>query len=193
LLPKKYNKIHITKYISKITTRPRDIISLFNICIRIGVNQNKLTASEFSSAESEYSRYRLRSLGDEWNASYPSLLDFTKIIEKKSSSFKASTITAEEIEELCLTTVINNPNCEGILQQYSSKVIDNLLKVNDFKFLLLQVFYRVALIGIKTQTFEKESWSDELGRSLISVDVSEDSSIVVHPMYYRALGIKFYG
>lgn len=190
LLPKQYNKIPITEYISNISIRPRDIISLFNCCILVASNLSKLSSSIFKDAVGEYSRLRLRSLGDEWNSNYPSLLDFTKILHRKSPSFKIGTITDKEIEELCLNVAANNPSGTGLLQQYAIQIADIVLEPSAFKLILAQIFYRVGLIGLKTSPFESVTWNDELGRSVSSAEIDQDTSIVIHPMYHRALGIN---
>jgi hypothetical protein len=190
LLPKLYNKIPITDYIGNITIRPRDIISLFNCCILAASNLSKLSSSIFKNAVGEYSRLRLRALGDEWNSNYPSLLDFTKILHRKPPSFKINTITDKEIEELCLDVAAKNPSGDGLLQQYANQIVNIVLQPSDFKLILAQVFFRVGFIGLKTSSYESETWNDELGRSVSSAEVDEDTSIVIHPMYHRALGIN---
>ena len=102
LLPKKYSKVSVTQYLFKRTERPRDVIAFFNACIAAGQNLSRLRVFEFKLAEGEYSMQRLRALGDEWSADYPSLLDFTTILEKHPSSFKISTIKDNSVEDLCL-------------------------------------------------------------------------------------------
>lgn len=190
LLPKKYQKIPITDYIFQVARRPRDIIAFFNSCISAATNLSKLSNSELRSAEGEYSRSRLRALGDEWSADYPSLLDFADILKKRSPSFKLLSIEDKDIEELCLKISISNPGGHGILQQYSMKVVDCMVAAKDFKIFLFQVFYSVGLVGFKLQSFEKESWVDEFGKSISSAEITDNTSVIVHPAYYRSLGIK---
>jgi len=189
LLPKNYKKKPITEYIKKITSRPRDIISLFNFCILAGTNTTKLKSPEFKQAEGEYSRSRLRALGDEWNASFPALLKFIKIFQRKSPSFKISNIDDKEIENLVLTICAKNPGGRGILQQKAMNVVDTVITPSDFKIYLMQIYFRVGLVGLKTKSYESEFWVNELGRSLATAEVDLDTSVIVHPMYYRSLGI----
>ncbi len=190
LLPKQFNKTPITEYINSITVRPRDIISFFNCCILVGNNLTKLTSSDLQEAVGEYSRLRLRALGDEWNANFPALLDFVKVLQRKPASFKISTISDKELEDLCLDVAANNPGGEGILQQYAHKIADALFSVTVFKSILTQVFFRIGVVGLKTETYRKVTWNDELGMGVSKSEIDNETSIVIHPMYHRALGIN---
>ena len=59
-----------------------------------------------------------------------------------------------------------------------------------FKKVFFQVLYKIGLVGLKTQRHETASWVDEVGRSISFADIDEDVSVVIHPTYFRALGIK---
>lgn len=190
LLPKKFKKTSITKYIHSITERPRDIIALFNACILAGANLSKLTSTEFKEAEGEYSRGRLRALGDEWSSNYPAVLDFARILQRRPTSFKLKAIADDEINDLCLELASNNPGGEGILQQYAMRVVDLVTAASDFRIFLFQVFYRVGLVGLKLTPHESASWADELGKSVSVAEINLETSAVVHPMYHRVLGIN---
>ncbi len=189
LLPKHYKKILVTDFIYNIAQRPRDIIDFFNTCISVATNSSKLKVNELRMAEGEYSRSRLRALGDEWSADYPSLIDFTSILKKRSRSFKISSIENKDVEELCLDIAIDNPGGRGLLQEYAHKVADAVLTAHGFKNIIMQIFYRIGLIGLKLNTYESESWVDELGRSVSAAEISGDTSVVIHPAFHRALGI----
>lgn len=190
LLPKQFQKKMITDYIFERAERPRDIISLFNICILYGTKLSRLGGKEFKEAEGEYSRMRLRALGDEWGADYSSLLDFCDILKQRTFSFKISSITDKEIEELCLRICAYHPNRECALQSYAMQVVDCIVSPHDFKIFLMQIFYKTGLIGLKTEAHESEFWVNEVGRSFSTAEVTPNTSVVIHPTYHRALGIK---
>lgn len=192
LLPKQYKGIEITDLLQRITLRPRDIIALFNTCILKGANLKKLSTKELKEAIGEYSRSRLSALSDEWNNNYPSLITFTKILRKRPHSFKLNTIKDKDIEDLCLEVASANPDGEGVLQEYAQKVVDMHTSFNDCKILIINIFYKVGLVGIKTIPHEPEVWVDEIGVSTSKADVDLETSIIVHPMYHRALGIDPY-
>lgn len=189
LLPNRFRNMKITDYIYSVAPRPRDVIAFFNTCISAAVNKSKLNEKELKIAEGEYSRSRLRALGDEWSSDYPSLLDFAHILERRPPSFKLATILSADIGDICLNVTAENIGGTGLLQQLALRVVDCQLDTEDFKYFLIRIFYHVGLVGLKTSPKEKESWVNELGRSLSFSELSVDTSAVVHPAYRRALGI----
>ena len=191
LLPKKINKQPVTEFFFERAGRPRDVIAFFNSCILAAKGAAKLKAAEFKNAEGEYSRARLRALADEWSADYPSLLDFAMVLRQRPRSFKISLIENKEIEELCLRIATESPDGQGILQQHAMQLVNCVAPAEDFKIFLMQMFYRVGLVGLKLQPFEKETWVDERGRSISIAEISDTTSVVVHPAFQRALGIQF--
>ena len=62
-------------------------------------------------------------------------------------------------------------------------------EADGFKRVLFMVFYRVGLVGLKLETFEGTSWSDEKGQSVSTSEINNETGVVVHPTYWRALGI----
>lgn len=189
-LPKEFQKIPISDYICSVAPRPRDIIAFFNYCIATAPDMARLTQATLKDAEGMYSRSRLQALADEWIADYPFLLDFVRILYRKSPSFKIATITNREIEDLCLTTVINHLDRQDLLLQNAMLVVDLVTAAREFRILLMQVFYRIGLIGIKLTSHEKESWVDEYGRSISAAEITDEVSVVVHPAYHRVMGIS---
>lgn len=69
------------------------------------------------------------------------------------------------------------------------QVVDCVISIESFKFTLIQTFYRVGLVGLKLAPYERESWTDELGRSVSFAEITNDTSVTIHPSYRRALGI----
>ncbi len=189
LLPHSFRNLSIGDYIYSVARRPRDVIAFFNTCIASATDQAKLTIKELKIAEGEYSKKRLRALGDEWSGDYPTLLDFTKILQRKQCTFKIISIQNNSIEELCLQVATEDHDGTGILQKLALQVADCLIPIESFKFQMIQIFYRVGLVGLKLTPHERESWADELGRSVSSAEITNDTSVTVHPSYRRALGV----
>lgn len=190
LLPKKYLKTNITDYLVARAERPRDIITFFNFCISAGNGLPRLRTQEFRKAEVEYSRSRLRALADEWSADYPYLSEFAKILQQRPASFKLATIMDTEVEDLCLGIAAEHPYGADYLSLLAMRLADCLLIPSKVKCDILQVFYRIGLVGLKVEVFEDESWVDEFGRGVARADIDENTSVIVHPAYHRALGIK---
>lgn len=189
LLPTKFRGLSIDDYIYSIARRPRDVITFFNTCMASATNQAELTNKELKIAEGEYSQKRLRALGDEWSGDYPTLLDFTKILQQRPCSFKISILQDDDIGELCLQVVADDAEGPGDLHQNAIKVVDSAMSSESFKFKMIKIFYRVGLVGLKLSSHEQESWADELGRSVSSAEITNDTSVTVHPSYRRALGV----
>ncbi len=190
LLPKKIGKIPIKQFITDRAQRPRDVISFFNNCIEAAEGKPKLSVDALKRAEGEYSRQRLRALGDEWHANYQGLLDFADILKKRPPSFSLSQVEHDDMVELSLKSAIEQPNEGGILREHARNVAEGLENVNHFKQTLFMVFYRIALIGLKLESFESASWVDELGQGVSPSEIDDSTHVVVHPTYHRALGIK---
>jgi len=70
------------------------------------------------------------------------------------------------------------------------KLVDCVISSSDFKVFLIQVFYKIGLVGLKLHPYETESWVDERGKSVSTAEISDEASVVIHPAYHRALGIK---
>ena len=189
LLPRRIGRIPITDFVAERATRPRDVISFFNKCIEVAEGLPKLNVDTLRRAEGEYSRQRLRALGDEWNADYAGLLDFADILKKKSPSFNLGKLTYEEIADTCLRSAIEHPQEAGLLREHARNVVEGLIDVQDFKRTLFMVFYSVGLVGLKLDAFETASWVDELGQGVSPAEIDDDTGIVVHNTYRRALGI----
>ena len=189
LLPKSVYKTPIGKFIGDRAKRPRDVISFFNKCIEVAEGKPKVNVDALKRAEGEYSRQRLRALGDEWHADLPGLLDFVGILKKRSPSFSLSQVEYNDVSDLCLNSAIEYPSEPGTLRQQARDVVEGLVGVNDFKRTLFMIFYRIGLVGLKLEAFQSASWVDESGQSVSRSEIDDSISVVVHTTYWRALGI----
>lgn len=190
LLPRQIDKMPMKDFITARTQRPRDVISFFNKCIEVAEGKPQLNVDTLKRAEGEYSRQRLRALGDEWYANYTGLLDFADILKNRPSSFSLRHVRDEDIADLCLRSAIDHPKEHGTLREHARNVTEDLVSVKDFKRTLFMVFYNVGLIGLKLESFESASWVDEVGQSVSPSEIDDGTHVVVHTTYRRALGIK---
>ncbi|MBK8803319.1 MAG: hypothetical protein IPN71_14920 [Fibrobacteres bacterium] len=190
LLPASYGGQDISDYVTDRAARPRDIIDFFNKCILSATDMTRLQNREFSLAEGEYSRSRLRALRDEWSADFPDLIEFTKILHQTSYSFKISTLDIGRVENQCLEIIFADPEKQSQIFQNAKKCIDGQMTTIDFLKYLVQTFYKVGLVGLKLGPMESASWVDEKGRSISNAEITEDTSVVIHPAYRRALGTR---
>jgi hypothetical protein len=188
LLPKEFRKAPIGDYIYSVARRPRDVIAFFNTCIGAAQDLAKLGPKELRLAEGEYSRTRLRALEDEWSVDQPALNILTRILHQRSPSFKVKTIADTDLTELCLSVATDYPSGTGLAQN-AMQVIEQTITVAQFKYMLIRTFYQIGLVGLKVAPHETESWADELGRSVSFAEINDETSVVTHPAYRRALGI----
>lgn len=190
ILPASVDKQPMDEYIVERTMyRPRDVILFINSCIESAIDRPSITEAVLRQAEAHYSRLRLRSLQDEWYADYPSLISFADLLKKRPPSFLAREISVPDVEAKCLDCATNAGQAADGMTQWAQKVaVDQMLPV-EFRSKLLSVFYRVGLIGVKTETFTAVSWSF-LGHSHVSAaEILEDTTIAVNPSFYSVLGI----
>ena len=189
VLPRAFRKKPMGDYIYSIARRPRDVIAFFNTCLGAATNHTKFGAKDLRLAEGEYSRSRLRALADEWSGDYPTLMDFASILQRRSASFKLSTISDGEIEDLCLKVASEHPGGIG-LAQLAMQVVDGVMSAEMFKCQMMKTFYQIGLVGLKLAPHETASWVDELGRAVSFPEINNQTSAVVNPSYHRALGVK---
>jgi len=190
LLPRRYRKLAIGDYVSARVERPRDVIDFFNKCIDAATDLDRLTSKELKIAEGEYSRSRLRALGDEWSRDYPNLLDYSRVLHSRPPSFKLRTVEQERLADLCLSLVAASPEEHGFIHEAAKRFVETDISFEDFRKMLVQTFFKVGLVGLKLLPHESAIWAEDRGRTVSSAEVHDDVSVVVKPMYYRALGIK---
>lgn len=190
LLPSRVNKVKIDDYIFQRAPRPRDVITFFNTCINASEGRPGINLQNFRKAEGEWSRSRFRALGDEWSGDYPRLLDFGKLLMGRSSSFKLGTVSLKEIEEFCLERGAEQPEGGGFLQEIALHLLDSMLTAQEARRQIFRIFYRVGLVGMKLAPHEGVSWVDQYGQGVSAAQIDENTSVVVHPAFYRALGTE---
>lgn len=189
VLPESFNGLPIGDYIYSVAKKPREVIAFFNTCIHAAADQPTLSSRQLGIAEGEYSRFRLRALGDEWSGDYPLLLDYTRILSRRSPSFKVDSIGLPDIEDIALDCVAAHPNLKGLLHDAAKSLVNALMDTIEFRTTLIQVFYRVGLVGLEVSREDAASWADDLGQAVSREQIRGDTIVVVTPTYHRALGI----
>jgi len=191
LLPRKIENNNPLHYmIERTMMRPRDIILFFNQCIQEANNKPIITSQMIKTAEGEYSRLRLRSLADEWRSDYPNLEEYVDVLKNRSKTFSLLEITEKEISDFCLNLAVKKVNEKDGLFFNAREVAEGSLDPNAFKAKLFLVFYNLGLIGLKLGPYEKANWITSGRRNVSLVEISDDIRAVIHPMFWRVLGIK---
>ena len=193
LLPSRVNQKPTMEFILERTMmRPRDVIMFINYCILRAINKQRITPTILKQSESEYSSNRLRSLADEWVADHPNLIFFTRLLKNRTSSFLAKLITAQDVEDVCLDfcTDESNSQKEDLLSRAAKKLIDVEADASQTRMVILQVLYHTGVIGLKLEAFHQVQWVSLRARSVSTSQISDRTGVTVHPMLWRALGIR---
>jgi len=169
--------------------RPRDLILFFNQCIAEATNNPQITADMLRHAEGEYSRARMRSLADEWQSDHPHLMHFTEILKRRPCVFRVSDITLQQCEDLCLTVASEVLQKTDDLTSAAGLVVEGLQDASDFRRLLIQIFYKIGLVGLKLASYDTVCWATEGRRSVSHAEIADDVRVSVHPFAWRTLGI----
>lgn len=174
---------------SRTLFRPRDMVVFLNMCIKGAQGEQIITATVIRNVEGDYSRNRLESIKDEWRADYPDLEAFLPMISGKKFTFRASSISDEEVEELCLDVAADSRCPDGPLKRLAVRLMDDTLKPLVVRRELLSVFHKLGLLGLKKAS-DAISWSFRGGPPFLPNDIKDDTSVSICPTFHRALGVK---
>lgn len=176
--------------IERTLMRPRELIEFFNSIIELAASKPNITRAMILEGEGVYSKNRMRSLQDEWINEYPGLLDFATLLKQQTKTFKLQTIDRERVEELCLTYAIGHFSQTDLLSTQARAVAEGIASWSAFLCQLIHVFYLTGMIGLKTEPFESYQWAHEGPSTVIADTIDLDTSVTIHPMFHRVLGIK---
>lgn len=184
------NQPTIEFIVERTMMQPRDIIHFFNKCIEQARGETQIKQRMVKNAEGEYSRDRLRYLADEWNADYPNLVNFAMILQKKTQRFKVGDLSDKECEDFCLEFCISDHTQDDYLSNLASHVVNLQLSPADFRKNILPIFYKVGLVGLKIESYEKFVWTAVARRNISSAEISDATRVAIHPAFWRVLGIR---
>ncbi len=191
ILPKTINKKLTIDYIlARTFMRPRDIIMFINCCIGNATNRPKMIVQTVRDGEGEYSETRLKSLEDEWSDDFPYLNYFVNILKYRNPNFKIIEINEDAINTLCLEFAVRSPVKKGILSSAALGVVNCTLNAFQFKQLLFYYFFTFGLVKIKLNPHEKFVGPFNGSYIITPMNIEEKTIIAIHPMFWRALGIK---
>lgn len=168
--------------------RPRDIIQFCNCCIEQSVQRSEISAKSVRDAESIYSTLRFRSLGDEWAADYPELLEVADLLKKRPKMFPASDITADDLDGHCIKEIDARPPSR--LYDHFRQYYDGAIKIDELRSRVAGVFYEVGLVGLKTDVAQPVSWSYKERDVLHTAEIGPETRLAISPMFYRVLATQ---
>lgn len=169
--------------------RPRDVIEFINTCLQMAAGKSRLTGEMILAAESEYSRSRFQSLGDEWSACYPGLLEFLLILKKKPKEFRLGDITDLEVDLFCVDFIDADEGVSGRLAEAAREVFEVNCDRSRFRAAVAHIFYLVGACGLKTESYTKYMWHSGGSTCLSPAEISDETRVSIHPALWRKLGV----
>jgi hypothetical protein len=191
VLPSTFRGGSIDDVLGELVSRPRDIIHLFNECIKHSEGSAKIESKQFGEALGAFSRSRFDALMEEWMELYPQLQHFAGILKGMPDSFKLHRIDQGKLASLCLDIAVDvdSSTTQGSDLLSSARRVAESAQAEPFVLDLAKCFYTVGLAGLKVDPFGKAAWIDEGSRTVSAAEITMDSSIEVHPAFRRVLGI----
>lgn len=186
------NGVHSTDYIFERTFfRPRDVICFFNECVAAAVGKTKIAMKDIRSAELAYSNGRLKSVSDEWHGDYPGLVLLTKTLltNAQKEAPLASIVPESQLNNRCLQ-LHGQEILDSKFSDLCCAVVDSRKPSIDLLRAAILVFYKVGISGVKLSSTESVSWFAETGRGLEMSDITPQTHVAIHPMFWRALGVN---
>lgn len=170
--------------------RPRDAICFFNECIAKAEGRAKIALRDIKEAEAAYSIGRLQSVADEWHAEFPNLLLFAKalLVGAQSQGQVGSLVSEQILQERCLSLGSRSLPSDN-LSEVCASVVTADRPCWDLMFAALSIFFRVGIIAVKHSATDTFAWHADSGRRLDATELAQDTSIQIHPMFWRALGV----
>jgi hypothetical protein len=168
--------------------RPRDLIEYVNRCIK-QAGAAQLTPKVVKEAEREYSRERLESLRDEWREQYPSLDRVARaLLQGKNSNLILGDLQATDVRER-ITLLAAGAKTSEILPHGLAEAVND-----DGRFRMFVAEATVALgvagiLQVKVAPTEPFASGPEDMRSVRGEQLDSSTSLRVHPMLHKALGV----
>ncbi len=191
LLPSSVMKKPTLDYMLERTLmRPRDIIEFFNFCVLQAADTPKINSQMIKEAEGEYSRTRLRSVGQEWYADYPNLLAFIELLKGRPATFSLTDITDDQCAEFALNLLIGGVVSNDDLSEVAERFVDMNVDAAHFRRRIFQIFYRVGFVGLKLESYERTAWTTDGRRNISVAEIKDDTKVSIHPCFYRIFGTQ---
>ena len=191
LFPRRIDSETIENFlISRTLYQPRDIILFANQCLSKALDQSTITQAMVKHAEGEYSRKRLRALGDEWRSDFPYLFQLANRLKNRSRSFIPDELGDTDIEDAALSIAEHDPDGKTELGRFALRLYQNEISNHDFRKRLILMYYRVGLVGLKPDATSPIFWSFRGNESITEAQIAKSMSLHITPAFYRVLGIS---
>ena len=191
VFPAHVDKEQTIDYLSERTLyRPRDMIAFMNECVHEAAGDNKITAHNIKMAEEKYSYDRLHSLATEWQIIFPELHEVAQMFYGLKDSFSVSEINESWLEGRYLEVFDSISSKNGPLARMLNGLFSAGANFSSVRSKLIRELHAVGLFGIKAGPSSTVNWTHKGGRPVSQGQLKPSSQIFIHPMFYRALGIR---
>lgn len=191
VLPERIGKQPTIEYlIDRTLMRPRDLIQFFNECIKASDGKTTISQKALIQAEGVYSRERLRALFDEWFGLYPNLQSLYGVLKDKKDVFILENLTEDELETNYLELLLSGRGKPGLDMDLIKMVFESQIDIDTYRKNIVHIFYKVGLVGLRTETGVPISWSNIGGPSVSISEISDTTRIYVQKTFFRVLGIS---
>lgn len=191
VLPESIGKQSTIEYmIDRTLMRPRDLIQFFNECIKTSDGKTIVTQKALLQAEGTYSRERLRALFDEWYSLFPNLEYVYVLLKDKKDVFILENITEDELTTNFLELLTSGRGKPGLDMDLIKMAFENQITIDTYRQNIVHIFYKVGLVGLRTERGVPISWSHISGSSVSMSEISETTRIYIHKTFYRVLGVS---
>lgn len=192
VFPAHVDKEEVIEYLSERTLyRPRDMIAFINECVHEAAGDNKITAHTIKMAEEKYSYDRLHSLATEWQIIIPELHEVAQMFYGMRDSFSVSEVNENWLQERYLEVFDSMSVKNGPLNRMLTGLYTTGSNFSSIRSKLIRELHAVGLFGIKFGPSSSINWIHKGGRPVSQGQLKPSSQVFVHPMFYRALGIRF--
>ena len=129
-------------------------------------------------AEGVHSRERLRALEFEWYGTYPNIFHLAQVLRNKPSFFRTKDLDMDELEINSIELIDSGEGKSGLDLDYMEKLYKKQISQEEYRRNIIQIFYKVGIIGIKLNTTSSLSWSFSGNAPSISkAEISDDVKI----------------
>jgi hypothetical protein len=88
-----------------------------------------------------------------------------------------------------LELLISGTGAEGLDFDYMKMAFDGGLDLEEYRKNVVLIFYKVGLVGLKTEASMPVSWSFAGGVSVSKAEINDSTKLCVHKTFWRCLGI----
>ena len=190
VLPEKIGKQPTIEYmVDRTLLRPRDIIQFFNECIKTSDGKSTISQKALVQAEGTYSKERLRALFDEWYGLYPNLEYLYSLLKGKKDVFILENISEDELTANYLELLTSGRGKPGLDMDLIKMVFENQINLDNYRMNIIHIFYKVGLVGLRTEKGNPISWSHINGTNISTSEITETTRIYIQKTFYRVLGV----